>query len=114
MRLHGRTRIAALGRTARDPARSLSILGIAGHAELVGLADVHDHRRSGFVQLRHLRTVDRLALLVDLVDKWFDLSIPFVKSTNTPTSRKNTASYTKEYRYQRLSTQNQHFQLFIL
>jgi hypothetical protein len=58
--------------------------------------------------------VDRLALLVDLVDKWFDLSIPFVKSTNTPTSRKNTASYTKEYRYRRLSTQNQHFQLFIL
>ena len=87
LRLHGRTHIAALGRTARDPARSLSILGIAGHAELVGLADVHDHRRSGFVQLRHLRTVDRLALLVDLVDKWSDLSIPFVKSTNTPTSR---------------------------
>jgi hypothetical protein len=49
------------------------------------------HRRSGFVQLRHLRTVDRLALLVGLVDKWSDLSIPFVKSTNTPTSRKNTA-----------------------
>ena len=87
LRLHCRTHIAALGRTARDPARSLSILGIAGHAELVGLADVHDHRRSGFVQLRHLRTVDRLALLVDLVDKWSDLSIPFVKSTNTPTSR---------------------------
>jgi len=47
LRLHGRTHIAALGRTARDPARSLSILGIAGHAEfgpeidddLDGLAD---------------------------------------------------------------------------
>jgi hypothetical protein len=35
--LHSRTHIAALGRTARDPARSLSILGITGHAELVGL-----------------------------------------------------------------------------
>ena len=69
------------------PRAILSILGFAGHAELVGLADVHDHRRSGFVQLGHLRTVDRLALLVDLVDKWSDLSIPFVKSTNTPTSR---------------------------
>ena len=114
LRLHGRTHIAALGRTAREPARSLSILGIAGHAELVGLADVHDHRRSGFVQLRRLRTVDRLALWVDLVDKWSDLLIPFVKSTNMPTSRKNTASTTKEYRYQRLSTQSSHFQLFTL
>jgi hypothetical protein len=40
---------------------------------VAGLADVHDHRRSGFVQLRHLRTVDRPVLLVDLVDKWSDL-----------------------------------------
>jgi len=63
---------------------------------LVGLAVVHDHRHSGFVQFRHLRTLERLALLVDLVDKWSALSIPFVKSTNTPTSRKNTASNTKE------------------
>ena len=33
--------------------------------------------------------------------------------TNTPTSRKNTASTTKEYRYQRLSTQNSYFQVFM-
>jgi hypothetical protein len=51
---------------------------------------------SGFVQLCHHRTVDRLALLVDLVDKWSDLSISLVKSTNRPTSRKNIVSKTKE------------------
>jgi hypothetical protein len=61
-RLHGRTHIAALGRTARDPARFLSILGTAVHAELVGVVDVRDHRRSGSFQLCHLRTVDGLAL----------------------------------------------------
>ena len=47
LRLHGRTHIAALGWTVRDPARSLNILGITGLAELVGLGDVHDHRASG-------------------------------------------------------------------
>ncbi len=38
---------AALRWTARDPARSINILSIAGLAELVGLGDVRGHRRSG-------------------------------------------------------------------
>jgi len=64
-------------------------------------------------ELRHLRTVDSLALLVDLVNKWSNLSTPFEKSMNMPTSRREIASKTKEYRYQRLSTQTSHFQAFI-
>jgi len=37
---------------------------------------------------RRLPTIpDPFSTKPDLVDKWSDLSIPFVKSTNTPTSR---------------------------
>ena len=53
LRLHGRTHIAALVRTARDPARSLTLL-VSRTRRMVGLVDVHDHRRSGSLQLGHL------------------------------------------------------------
>lgn len=49
------TQIATLGRTARDLARPSASSVIAGPAELMGLTDVHDHRRSGIAALQTLR-----------------------------------------------------------
>ena len=49
---------AAVRRTVREPARSLNFLGFTGLAEWVGLGDVLDRRRSGSLQLGHLRTLD--------------------------------------------------------
>jgi hypothetical protein len=47
--------------TARDPARSLTLL-VSRIRRMVGLVDVHDHRRPGSLQLGHLRTLERLVL----------------------------------------------------
>ena len=58
LRLHSRAHIAALSRTARDP-RDPSPSSARGLAEW-GLGDVHDYRRSGWLQVGHLRTLERL------------------------------------------------------
>jgi hypothetical protein len=62
---------------------------------VVGLVDVHDHRRSGSLQLA---TFDRrpfrdVANLVDKVPLDWNRTLSL---TNTPTSRKNIASTTNE------------------
>ena len=56
---------------------------------MVGLGDVHDHRRSGSLQLGHLRTLERLVL-------W---STPPTRCPTTGTGRNadEYADFTKEY-----------------